>query len=109
MLAPEPAPPSPSHAPPQRPVPFSYTPQVEALALLLGAPAPPECVRAPAEMSVIQGCFWMAAGGGAALQQPLKEQGVPSRALPPVDMPSKLDIRREVGNQWPQTKHVRSK
>jgi hypothetical protein len=35
--------------------------------------------------------------GGDALQLPLKEQGVPSKGLPPSNAPSQLEIRREVG------------
>lgn len=69
---------------------------MESLALLLGAASPPECVRAPADMAIVEGTFWLDAQGSAALYGPLRAQGVPNRALPPCDAASQLEIRREV-------------
>lgn len=68
---------------------------VEALALLLGASAPSECVRPPADTAVVAGSFWLGPGAGAALQEALREHGVPTRALP-TSAPGRLDVRREV-------------
>lgn len=72
------------------------TVQVESLGQVLGAPAPPECVRAPADHAVVEGAFWVSRDLAPAVRATLLEQGVPQKALPPAGQGSRLDVRREV-------------
>ncbi|KXZ53683.1 hypothetical protein GPECTOR_6g600 [Gonium pectorale] len=55
---------------------------VEAFSQLLGAAAPQECVRAPAEVAVIEGTFVLGEEQRAAVAQLLAACGLPARALP---------------------------
>ena len=70
--------------------------QVEALGLLLGAPAPPDCVRPPATAAQISGVFWLNSAGSIALRNALDSQGLPPHALPPTNRPSQMEVHREV-------------
>ena len=55
---------------------------IEALSQLLGAPAPPECVRAPATTAAVEGVVALAPGAAAAVAALGAELGLPARALP---------------------------
>ncbi|GFR51418.1 hypothetical protein Agub_g13706 [Astrephomene gubernaculifera] len=56
---------------------------VEALSQLLGAPAPPECVRSPAPHALLEGCFLLGRQQQQAVRRLLEGLGLPQRALPP--------------------------
>ncbi|GIL84863.1 hypothetical protein Vretifemale_13442 [Volvox reticuliferus] len=56
---------------------------VEAFSQILGAPAPQECVRAPAEMAVIEGTFLVGDEQREAVWKLLSSCGLPLRAMPP--------------------------
>jgi hypothetical protein len=73
---------------------------IEALGQLLGAPAPPECVRAPAAAAVIEGVIALSPEAAAAVAALGAELGLPPRALPAGGgggEPARLLLRREVG------------
>ncbi|GLC69764.1 hypothetical protein PLESTF_000877600 [Pleodorina starrii] len=57
---------------------------VEAFSQVLGAPAPQECVRAPADMAVIEGTFLVGEEQLAAVRQLLASCGLPQRVLSPL-------------------------
>lgn len=76
---------------------------LEALNLLLGAAAPPDCVRAPAPAAVLEGRWWLASEHSAAAHLLLEQVGLPTRALPGCadgghGQGGHLHVRREVSS-----------
>ncbi|KAI8467276.1 MAG: P-loop containing nucleoside triphosphate hydrolase protein [Monoraphidium minutum] len=71
---------------------------IEALGQLLGAPAPPECVRAPARAAVVEGTLRLSRAAAARVAAAGAALGLPARALPAADGPgpATLVIRREI-------------
>jgi hypothetical protein len=69
---------------------------LESLNQLLGASSPPDCVRPPADMAVVEGSFRLGGSAAAAARQLLAGLGLPHKALPAVGPGAKLLIRREV-------------
>lgn len=63
---------------------------------ILGAPAPAECVRHPADMAVVEGTFVLDPVTSGAARRALEDAGVPLRALPVAGRQSRITIRREV-------------
>lgn len=57
---------------------------VEALSLILGSPAPANCVRAPAGMASIQGTYTLDAATAVELAGQLRALGIPDKALLPL-------------------------
>jgi hypothetical protein len=55
---------------------------IEALAVLLGATPPGDCVRPPAAAAVIEGSWWLGPAESAAVRHMLLQAGLPSKALP---------------------------
>ncbi|KAG2496383.1 hypothetical protein HYH03_005611 [Edaphochlamys debaryana] len=74
---------------------------VEAFSQVLGAPAPQECVRAPAEVAVVEGTFLLGPPQQAAARALLEAAGLPQKALPPPPGEGgvgafRLTVRREI-------------
>jgi hypothetical protein len=90
---------------------------IEALGQLLGAAAPPECVRAPATTAVIEGTVQLDAAAAARAAALGAELGLPARALPAAGgaESAQLLLRREVGlaaradGAWEGSGAIRSK
>jgi hypothetical protein len=68
------------------------------LAQTLGAIAPQNCVRPPADSAEVVATFWLSMPVAAAARELLTGLGLPPRALPPANSPCTLLIRREVAS-----------
>ncbi|KIZ03820.1 hypothetical protein MNEG_4133 [Monoraphidium neglectum] len=73
---------------------------IEALGQLLGNPAPPECVRAPATSAVVEGTILLSPAAARRVAATGAAMGLPARALPAGGGdgggPATLVLRREI-------------